>query len=67
MEDFDLWPIIKFSWKMASTKRAPEGAPEVPDVLVNPTPGHAAKYEKGRFLGKVITVRHHKLVFKFKL
>jgi hypothetical protein len=52
---------------MASTKRAPEGAPEVPDVLVNPTPGHAAKYEKGRFLGKVITVRHHKLVFKFKL
>ena len=40
---------------MASTKRAPEGvAPEVPDVLVDPSPGHNAKYEKGRFLGKVL-------------
>ncbi len=42
---------------MSSNKRAPEGAPvEVPDILIDPTPNRTAKYEKGRFLGKVIMI-----------
>ena len=39
---------------MATTKKAPEGPViEVPEILVDPTPHRTAKYEKGRFLGKV--------------
>lgn len=60
---FSLWlPNFSFSLeviaysdsKMTSTKRAPDIAPEVPEILVDPTPTHMAKYEKGRFLGKVL-------------
>ena len=47
-----LYPHVLLLSEMASKRPAETAAPEVPDTLVDPK--YSVRYEKGRFLGKVI-------------